>query len=198
MTLNTRRFVCALGAAIGLVSIFGCSATPPPLWAEGGAPLQFGRAVWTQVDGSQVQLDEQGRVWFDGEWLMSVDPVGRVVDDANDPVALLDADGQLFGTDQAYLGRVGLRNASPPWGPQAWVRVAETGAVVLYDADGGSVAGGYWTGCSGPVVRACTLLTHLLLLESVQRPARRPAYYSPYPGWYGPYPYWGLGFGFYY
>lgn len=198
MTLKSRWFVGCGAIAVGLTAGLGCSSTPPPLWATGGAPLEFGQAVWTQIDGTQVYLDEQGRVLFDGDLVMMLDRVGRVVDESNDPVALLDDDGQLFGTNQTYLGRVGLHNASPPWGPQAWMRVTDEGSVVLFDTDGGSVDGGRWTGCEGPVLRACTLLTHLLLLESVQRPARRPAYYAPYPSWYGPYPYWGMGFGFYY
>jgi hypothetical protein len=190
-------------AHVGLVGALtagaaGCTATPPPSWVEGGAPLAFGHAVWTQVDGSQLSLDELGQVLVNGEFLVALDRVGRVVDASNDPVALLDAEGQLFGTDKAYLGRIGLHNASPPWSPEAWVRVSNKGSVVLFDADGESSSAGRWVGCDGPVLRACTLLTHLVLLESVQRPPRRGPYYGPSPSWYGPSPSWGMGFGFYY
>lgn len=184
--------------AVALAIATGCSATPPPAWAEGGAPLAFGHAVWTQVDGSQLELDERGQVLVDGEVRMALDPVGRVVDDSNDPVALLDAEGQLFGTNSAYLGRVGLHNAAPPWSPEAWVRVTRKGAVVLFDADGDTQTAGRWQGCDGAVLRACTLLTHLVLLEAVQRPPLRGPYYGPSPSWYGPSPYWGMGFGVYY
>ena len=185
-------------AGLLVMGVGSCAASPPPAWAEGGAPLAFGNAVWTQVDGSRLELDAQGQVHVDGEFLVALDRVGRVVDESNDPVALLDDEGQLFGTDKAYLGRIGLHNASPPWTPEAWLRVTSKGSVVLFDADGEATRGGVWQGCDGPVLRACTLITHLVLLESVQRPQRGP-YYGPYPSWYGPYPYyWGMGFGFYY
>lgn len=198
MTLELR-WVAQLGL-LGFLAAeaTGCAATPPPSWAEGGAPLAFGRAVWTQVDGSQLSLDEQGHVLRNGEFLVALDRVGRVVDESNEPVALLDAEGQLFGTNKAYLGRIGVHNAAPPWSPEAWVRVTNRGAVVLYDADGEAQTAGRWVGCDGAVARACTLLTHLVLLDSVQQPARRGPYYGPSPSWYGPYPYWGMGFGFYY
>lgn len=197
MTVQLRWFAhvglagsLALGAA-------GCAATPPPSWAQGGARLAFGRAVWTQVEGGRLEVDERGQVRVNGELLLTLDRVGRVVDDSNDPVALLDSEGQLFGTNDSYLGRIGLHNASPPWGPEAWVRVTPKGAVVLFDADGDASSAGSWVGCEGPILRTCTLLTHLVLLESVQRAPRGP-YYRPMPSWYGPYPYWGMGFGFYY
>ncbi len=196
--LSRAGMTLAGGASLLAVA---CSQTPPPLWAEGGAPLIFGTAVWTQVDGSQLYLDGNGHVSSDGELVMTLDPVGRVVDDSNDPVALLDPDGQLFGTNKAYLGRVGVHNAAPPWSPEAWLRVSKTGTVTLFDTDGETVSGGQWSGCEGAVLRVCTLLTHLAMLESVQQTSPRPPHYT-YPGWFGPYPYWGpywgTGFGFYY
>lgn len=200
-SLPTLSRTTLIAAGVATCLGLACSPTPPPLWAQGGAPLTFGKAVWTQVDGSQVLMEGNGQVSFDGEVVMALDRAGRVVDDSNDPVALLDPDGQLFGTDKEYLGRVGLHNAAPPWGPEAWLRVNEAGEVVLFDADGEAVNGGQWSGCDGAVLRACTLLTHLVMLQSVQQGPSRAAYY-PYPGWhpawYGPYPYWGMGFGFYY
>lgn len=192
-------WVASVAVALVLpVGAPGCRAAPPPSWVEGGAPLAFGHAVWTQADGSQVRLDERGEVTSDGDFLVALDRVGRVVDASNDPVALLDPEGQLFGPDKTYLGRIGMHNASPPWSPEAWLRVTGKGTVVLFDADGEAQTAGHWVGCDGPVLRACTLLTHLVLLESVQRPPLRGTYYRPSPSWYGPYPSWGMGFGFYY
>lgn len=190
------RVAWLVGGIVGCTA--GCTAAPPPLWAEGGAPLTFASAAWTHLDGSQLRLDERGQVTQDGEYVMALDRAGRVVDPSNDPIALLDADGQLFGTDNAYLGRVGLHNAAPPWSPEAWLRVTNKGTVVLFDVDGEATGGGRWAGCDGPVLRTCTLLTHLLLLQSVQQASNRASYYAPSPSWYGPYPSWGLGFGFYY
>lgn len=166
-------------------SLVGCQVSPPPLWAEGGAPLSFSASVLTHVDGDQTRLDDQGGVWEGNKLVYALDRAGRVVDDANDPVALLDPDGQLFGTSHAYWGRIGLHNAAPPWAPEAWLRVGRDGQVVLFDRDGESVDGGRWTGCEGAVLRACTLVTHLLMLESVQRQ-------------HGPDIRFGLGFGYYY
>lgn len=196
---STRLMKATFAGA--LLFATNCSHTPPPQWAEGGSPLAFGTAVWTHVDGSQLFVNAAGQVHYDGDVTWALDRMGRVVDDSNDPVALLDGEGFLFGTNEAYLGRIGLHNAAPPWSSEAWVRVEENGKVTLFDADGEVVSGGQWTGCEGPVMRTCTLLTHLFLLESVRQQSPRPApYYYPYPGWYWPYtyPYWGMGFGIYY
>jgi hypothetical protein len=179
-----------------------CATTPPPLWATGGAPLEVGRAVWVQADGEQLRLDEQGRVFASGKHILSIDRAGRVVDEVNDPVALLDGEGQLYATDEAYWGRIGVQNAAPPWSPEAWLRITEQGTVVLFDQDGDTVVAGQWTGCEGPLLRTCTLLTHISVLQAVNQ--RRTAYpygASPYWGWGAPYwgsPFWGMGAGFYF
>jgi hypothetical protein len=179
-----------------------CATTPPPLWATGGAALQLGRAVWVQADGEQLLLDEQGRVFADGKHIYSLDRAGRVVDDVNDPVALLDGEGQLYATNEAYWGRIGVQNAAPPWSPEAWLRITKHGTVVLFDQDGETVIAGRWTGCQGPLLRTCTLLTHISLLRAVnQRRVAYPYGANPYLGWGSPYwgsPFWGVGAGFYF
>lgn len=165
--------------------LVACRATPPPLWAEGGSPLTFTASIWTQSDGERLGIDAQGRVWKGTELLYSLDRAGRVVDESNEPVALLDPGGQLFGTNKTYWGRIGLHNASPPWAAEAWLRVTRAGEVVLFDADGDTVSGGQWSGCQGHSLRACTLITHLVLLDSVYRRQSAPDMY------------FGFGFGYY-
>lgn len=99
----TRGLRAVVLAIVPVVAVtFGCAPTPPPLWATGGAPLELGRIVWVQVDGEQLRMDEQGRVFADGKHVFSVDRAGRVVDEVNDPVALLDGEGQLFATNETY------------------------------------------------------------------------------------------------
>jgi hypothetical protein len=126
-----------------------------------------------------------------------LDAHGRVTDEDTAPVALLAPDGQVFTTDNMYAGRVGLRNASPPWGSVAWVRIESDGAVLSFDEEGKAHPAGRWSGCDGPTLRACTLITHLVLLGSVRRD--RAAFYQAYPfDPYSPYPFTrvGISFGF--
>jgi hypothetical protein len=143
--------------------------------------------MWEQSDGERVFLRSDGRVWVDGEEWLRLDIVGRVVDSEHDPVALLQPDGHLVGTDQQYLGRIGVHNASAPWAKVAWLRVASDGTVLAFDRDGQPLNLGKWKGCNGAAVRACTLVSHLVLLEAVRR-------YSP-----PPHPMdMGVGIGFWY
>src|SRR5690606_16116211 len=91
--MSTRLSLMAAVLLTSISSLAACQVVPPPLWAQGGAPLTFTASVWTQVDGEQLRLDDQGRVWAHNELVYALDRAGRVVDDANEPVALLDPDG---------------------------------------------------------------------------------------------------------
>jgi hypothetical protein len=124
-----------------------------------------------QREGEVIQLTRDGRVLMDDEELMAIDAAGRVYDADRDPLALLEKDGQLTGTDGEYLGRVGFRNAAPPWAKVAWLHVSRDGTVVAFGADDEPVYLGRWQGCDGPTLRTCTLVTHVLVLDSLRRRA---------------------------
>ena len=147
-----------------LLALLGCSATPPPAWASGGARLALGDAH-VRFDDNDVVLDRAGRVTVGGGWSFSLDVAGRVYDSDGDPAGVLLPDGHLVGNDETSLGRVGITNASPPGSETAWLSVSPGGDVVFFDADGDRHAGGHWTGCAGPVLRTCTLVTHLVALQ---------------------------------
>ena len=151
-----------LGAALGL----GCAPSQPPRWAEGGAPLAFAPARWDRESGGPVELRPNGHVLIDGDLAFVLDRVGRVANVDYDPFAVLLPDGQLVGTDQLGLGRVGVTNASPPGALEAWLAVTPDGRVTYFDTDGERSSGGTWHGCNGPVLRTCTLVTQLVVLQS--------------------------------
>jgi hypothetical protein len=157
--------VCAL--ALGLAA---CAPSQPPRWAEGGAPLAFANARWERESGDAVELRSDGRVLIDGDLTFVLDRVGRVANDDYDPYAVLQPDGQLVGTDQMSLGRVGVTNASPPGVLEAWLAVTPDGRVIYFDTDGERLAGGTWRGCSGPAQRACTLVTQLVAVANYRGP----------------------------
>jgi hypothetical protein len=105
-----------------------------------------------------------GRVLANGEHLFTLDAAGRVFDRDNDPIALLEQDGRLIGKDEANLGMVGLRNASPPGVEFAWLTIDDAGTVVRFDPEGAPHPDGAWSGC-GPALRTCTLATHVIALS---------------------------------
>lgn len=107
---------------------------------------------------------------IDGDLTFVLDRVGRVANDDYDPYAVLQPDGQLVGSDQISLGRVGVTNASPPGVLEAWLAVMPDGRVTYFDTDGERTAGGTWRGCSGPVQRTCTLVTQLVALLNYRGP----------------------------
>jgi hypothetical protein len=108
-----------------------------------------------------------GRVFGNGEHLFTIDAAGRVFDRENEPIALLEGDGQVVGNNDANLGRIGLRNASPPGAEAAWLTLEETGAVVRFDPENGAFHDGFWAGC-GAALRTCTLATHVLALGQMR------------------------------
>jgi hypothetical protein len=122
-------------------------------------------ARWDRED-DDVEIRPNGNVLVDGDLKYIIDRVGRVTDEDADPVAILLSDGQLAGTDDLALGRIGFSNASPPGAVEAWLSVGANGAVTYFDSDGERSAGGVWRGCAGPALRTCTLVTHLIALEN--------------------------------
>jgi hypothetical protein len=152
--------------------LLGCTPAQPPRWAEGGAGLALGAAHWAREGAGDVELRPDGHVLLDGDLLFVIDRVGRVTDDDYEPFAVLQPDGQLVGADSISLGRLGVTNASPPGGVEAWLAVMPDGQVVYFDSDGQRSSGGAWRGCSGAVLRSCTLVTQLLAVQHFYRGPR--------------------------
>jgi len=106
-----------------------------------------------------------GQVLEGGKLVFVIDRVGRVADSDYDPFAILLPDGRLVGTDNQYLGQLGVTNAAPPWSEQAWLSVLPDGKTIGFSPDGERATLGVWQGCAGPALRSCTLVTHLLTLR---------------------------------
>lgn len=149
----------------------GCSPTQPPRWVEGGARLTLGAAQWRRDGEDTVELRPDGHVLVDGNLAFVVDSAGRVANDDYEPYAVLLPDGQLVGPDEVSFGRVGVTNASPPGALSAWLAVTPDGLVTYFDSDGERISGGAWQGCTGPVLRTCTLITQLVAISTYR--ARR-------------------------
>ena len=166
------RGVLAITAATW-TGLAGCAPQTPPHWAQGGPRLAIAAARW-DLEDETIDILPNGQVVGDGEVLFAIDRVGRIVDDENDPVALLFPDGRLAGTD-GMLGRVGLNNASPPGASLAWLSLLPDGQVLFFDRDGEREPQGVWQGCDGPVRRTCTLVTHIVALQRETRRSSGPA-----------------------
>jgi hypothetical protein len=147
--------------------------------------IDIPRARWTRGE-KLIDIMPDGKVLFDGEHMFTLDRAGRVYEPDNDPVAVLQPDGQLRGKDDASLGKIGLRNSSPPGHDFAWLSIDEQGTLLHYDPDGEPRPDGVWTGC-GAALRACTLASHIVAL--VESRWRRSPVYGPSVGI-------GIGVGF--
>jgi hypothetical protein len=156
--------------------LVSCSATPPPGWATGGAPLVFANASWQDGDGTVIDLSQAGLVTSEGHLLFILDGSGRAYTKDREPLAMVLPDGNIAGTDQTYLGRIGITNASPPGGTTAWLTLREDGSVIHFDEQGERLSDGKWQGCDGPQLRTCTLVTHLVTLERSAAAARGGVY----------------------
>ena len=157
---------------VGLVALSGCSSNPPPRWASGGAPLVIEPARWERGNDDTIEILPDGKVVEDGDVILSVDRAGRVVDEDNEPIAILLPDGQVAGNDDQALGRVGMANASPPWATSAWLAILPNGQVIAFDEDGEREPAGVWYGCRGPALRTCTLVTHVLAVQAYRNRPR--------------------------
>jgi hypothetical protein len=129
-------------------------------------------AHWNRGGADAVEVRPDGKVLEDGSLIFVIDRVGRVADDHYEPVAVLLPDGRVAGTDNQFLGRVGITNASPPDAGQAWLAVVPNGQVIYFADDGARSSGGTWTGCEGPAHRTCTLVTHLVALRNYMQRAQ--------------------------
>ncbi len=171
---------------VPILALAACHAQPPPNWAQGGSPLEIPRARWTRGD-KLIDIMPDGKVLGDGEHLFTIDRAGRVYQPDLEPVAVLQPDGRLVGKDDAVLGKIGVRNSSPPGKDIAWLSISDRGEVVRFDPDGDAHTDGGWVGCD-PSIRACTLTTHIVsLVES--RGRRGGPMYGPSVGV-------GIGVGF--
>jgi hypothetical protein len=164
--LSRVRTTPTLPVLLGfLLSGAGCSPNQPPRWVEGGAPLVIAPARWDRGDDDTIEILQNGQVLEDGDKIFLVDRAGRIVDDDNEPVAILLPDGFVAGTDNRLLGRVGVANAAPPNAAAAWLAVMPNGQVVYFDDEGERSSDGAWRGCNGPQLRTCTLITHVIALR---------------------------------
>ena len=166
-----RAMRLPLVAIAGAACLVACSNTPPPHWAEGGAPLAIGAAAWKTADDVSVQLLPDGKVLVDGHHFFTVDVAGRIYDSENEAVGIVLPDGNIAGPNDVHLGRIGVSNASPPGSRSAWLSVLPNGQVTHYDPDGERSYDGSWQGCAGPKLRTCTLVSHLYTLERASRAA---------------------------
>lgn len=161
-----------VAAAVLVASLVGCSSTPPPGWVEGGARLVLARAIWAEADEDPIEISADGRVSRDGDLLFHIDSAGRVFDEDHEPIAVLLPDGHLSGPDDRLLGRVGVTNASPPGRATAWLSILPDGNIIFFDWEGERSTLGAWQGCSGPQLRTCTLVTHLVVLNRAMAASR--------------------------
>lgn len=157
--------------APALLGLVACSATPPANWAQGGGALDVVRARWVLGD-STIDVVEDGRVLVNGEHEYTVDAAGRLFDEDNEPVALLQADGQVSGPDDEHLGIVGSEHASRPHEETAWLSLTPSGEVIRYDEDGERYGFGVWMGCrvSPRSSQMCVYITHVIGRSVASRP----------------------------
>jgi hypothetical protein len=167
------RWAKALACGSLFWASFGCSPKEPPRWAEGGAALAITPARWNRADDDTIEILQNGQVVEDGDPIFLVDRAGRIVDEDNEPVAILLPDGFVAGTDNRLLGRVGNSNAAPPNAAAAWIAIMPNGQVVYFDEDGERSSDGAWQGCNGPQLRTCTLITHVIALRRWAQRAQR-------------------------
>lgn len=148
-----------------------CAAKPPPNWQTGGAHLDLAPARWTRGD-STIELRPDGKVLVDNDAVLGVDAAGRVFESDGDPVAVLQPDGNLVGTDNHGMGLVGPISASLPGAPHAWFTIGPRGEVIRYDDEGDRSQDGVWQGCSGANLRTCSLVTHVIFMREYRRRPR--------------------------
>jgi hypothetical protein len=162
-TISTLVWIAATAVA--------CSATPPPNWAQGGAPVTLGHASWDR-DDDIFEINPDGTITEDGDVIFQIDQVGRVYHEDGDPIAILLPDGHLVGEDAVGMGEVGPMSAAFPGAAFAWLSLNPQGHVIRYDRDGGEYYDGTWKGCDGPMMRTCTLVTHVVAMREWQRRPR--------------------------
>ncbi|WP_438040352.1 hypothetical protein [Sorangium sp. So ce128] len=152
-----------LALVVPLSLLAACAATPPANWVRGGALLDIPRARWALADLT-IDVMPDGKILVNGEHQLSVDRGGRVFGLEAEPVALLEPDGRVTGPNDDPLGQVGVLHASLPRQANAWITVAEGGAVIRYSEEGEREPLGAWMGCEATARahQACTLITHIV------------------------------------
>ncbi len=163
--------VRALSTVLAVACLVGCAGPrPPSRWGMGGARLDLPAARWS-YDGDDVEIRPRGadyaEVVVDGDVELHLDRVGRVYDRYKRPIAVLEADGRLVGTDDELLGVVGALHAALPGQAHAWLSVDLRGVVVRYDEYGQASAVGAWLGCGASpyTAQTCVLVSYLLYFE---------------------------------
>lgn len=157
-----------LSRVVLAVSVSACGATPPAGWQTGGQHLVAPRARW--VNGELlVDVEPDGRVFVDGRHFFTIDASGRVYDAYNQPVALLQPDGMVIGTNDTPMGWVGAGEAILPGGEHSWLVLMPGGLLLQSDGDAHK-AFGQWLGCDhARVVQLCTLVSHVIGREMLAR-----------------------------
>jgi hypothetical protein len=185
---STSGLLASCLAALALAGTVGChTPSPPPQWASGGAALVLPADARWIFDDETVELRADGKVVVNGRLVLVVDRVGRVVNDEYEPLALLMPDGTVVGTDSHDLGHIGRTNGAPPGSETAWFSIQDDGRVIFFDREGDRREAGRWSGCTGPSMRACALVSHVFFVRARYGPRR----WGYGPG-FGP----GLGIGF--
>lgn len=152
---------------------FGCSTAPPKGWQQGGAPLTIPRARWVNGD-TLVDIDAEGRVLIGGRHAYTVDRAGRLYDAHNNPVALLQPDGFVLGTDDDPMGWVGANEAILPGDDYSWLAIDQAGLLLRIDDDGEQRPFGQWMGCGHmTTVQTCMLLSHIIGQDIIARRRER-------------------------
>lgn len=136
---------------------FGCASGPSARWRDGGAALAVDAAYFSHAS-STIELRPSGEVMEGDTLLFRIDARGRVSDEKGKPVAVLQADGWLVAeSDGHVLGWIGEGTALAADRRSERVRVTPTG-----DATVNGQPAGRWDYCSGPMLRTCTLVTHVI------------------------------------
>ncbi len=147
--------------------------------------LDVPRARWV-VGTAVVDVFPDGRVLLNDNQEMTIDRGGRVYDMGNEPVALLEPNGNVVGPGDKPLGNVGVLHAAQAGEQNAWLSVLPSGEVVQYTSDGDKSSLGVWIGCQPTYAahQTCTLVSHLLA-QRITSATRAPIGYMPGQMGYG-------------
>jgi hypothetical protein len=152
--MRSGRF-CAL-ALVGWLTL-ACASGPSARWKDGGAEIPIDAAYFSHA-GSTIELRPSGEVMEGEALLFRIDPRGRVSDAKGHPVAVLQADGWLVAErDGKVLGWIGDGTALAADRRTERIRVLPSG-----DATVSGQPAGRWDYCTGPMLRTCTLVTHVV------------------------------------
>jgi len=178
-----NKLVFSLSLALAVTA---CSTSPPMGWKQGGQPIAIPRARWVNGE-TLVDVGPQGRVLIGGRHALTVDQAGRVYDVDNNPVALLQSDGYVIGTDDDPMGWVGGNEAILPGEDYSWLAMDQAGLLLRTDDDGDQRPFGQWMGCRQVTQQTCMLISHIVGQRILAR--RRARHSGPSVGI-------GIGFGF--